>query len=709
MPAASRAAPYPALLPGDPSRLGATARGDGVNFALFSAHAEAVTLCLFSRDGRDEIARHAMVDRTDGVWHGFLPGAGPGTVYGYRVDGPWAPIEGHRFNPAKLLLDPYARALAGAFIWHDAVHGHVRGSRDGDLLRDDRDSAPYVFKAIVATEPAAPSPPLRRPWRDLVIYEASVRGLTMRHPDIPAEDRGTFRALGHPAVTAHLAALGVTALELMPVFAFLDERALVMRGLRNAWGYNTTAFFATHPPYGTTEDLARAVERLHAAGIEVILDVVYNHTAESDEHGPTVSFRGIDNRSYYRHSGVDWRRPDNPTGTGNALALHRAPVLRMVMDSLRYWVDRCGIDGFRYDLAPVLGRTENGFRADAGFFTAIHQDPVLSRVKHIAEPWDIGPGGYRLGAFPPGWSEWNDQFRDTVRRFWRGDVGMRPRLAGVVSGSAGIFERSSAPGHGAARRGPSASINFVTAHDGFTLADLVSYARKHNEANGEGNRDGTDHNYSDNLGVEGPSDDPEIRARRDLRRRSLLATLMLAQGVPMILGGDEIGRSQAGNNNAYCQDGETTWLDWSRRDPALEAWIARLSALRRAHPSLRRPHYLHGQHHSVEGWPDIAWYRPDGAPMGEADWHLAQGHALAVLLGGAAGPDRNADGTPRTDQPLMILFNACPSAMRFDLPAEGWRLRLDAARPEVEDEPVAGPAYRLAAGSVALLLRDRPA
>ncbi|MFE0754702.1 glycogen debranching protein GlgX [Inquilinus sp. NPDC058860] len=683
--------PLPDRIPaGRPWPLGATPAADGVNFALFSAHAERVELCLFDAEGRQEVARRDLPARTDQVWHGFLPGAGAGTVYGFRVHGPYAPLDGHRFNPNKLLLDPYARGLAGGFRWDDSVHGYTRGDPAADLSFDPRDSAPFVPKSVVV-DPAhdwegdeAP----RTPWSDTVIYEAHVRGLTMRHPGVPEPLRGTLGGLAHPVMVDHLHRLGVTAVELMPVHAFLDERALVERGLKNYWGYNTAAFFAVHPSYAgplpPLEALRNAVKALHRAGIEVILDVVYNHTAESDVFGPTLNFRGIDNLSYYQHAAHDRREPFNPTGTGNALDLGHPRVLQMVMDSLRWWVEAAHVDGFRFDLATTLARVECEFTPAAPFLQAVAQDPVLAHAKLIAEPWDIGPGGWRVGEFPTGWSEWNDRYRDGVRRAWRGDPGQRPELARRVSASADLFDRDG--------RGARTSINFVTAHDGFTLADLVSYAQKHNEANGEGNRDGTGDNHSDNGGVEGPTDDPAILARRLRRRRNLLATLLFSQGVPMLLGGDELGHSQQGNNNAYCQDGPLTWPDWAAADPAFLDFAARVVALRRVHPALRQPRFLHGAPDGPDDLPDIAWLRPDGQPMASADWDDPAGVGLGVLL--------SEPGTP----PLLLLLNPGPADIPFVLPPGGaWHPWLDTARTPAVPRLDAAAAYPLMAESLALL------
>jgi glycogen operon protein len=682
--------PLPDRIPaGRPWPLGATLTEDGVNFALFSAHAERVELCLFDAEGRQEIARRDLPACTDQVWHGFLPGAGAGTVYGFRVHGPYAPLDGHRFNPNKLLLDPYARGLAGGFRWDDSVHGYTRGDPAADLSFDPRDSAAFVPKSVVI-DPAhdwegdeAP----RTPWSDTVIYEAHIRGLTMHHPGVPEPLRGTLGGLAHPVMVDHLRRLGITAVELMPVHAFLDERALVERGLKNYWGYNTTAFFAVHPAYASAlpplEALRNAVKALHRAGIEVILDVVYNHTAESDVFGPTLNFRGIDNLSYYQHAAHDRREPFNPTGTGNALDLGHSRVLQMVMDSLRWWVEAAHVDGFRFDLATTLARVECDFTPAAPFLHAVAQDPVLAHAKLIAEPWDIGPGGWRVGGFPPGWSEWNDHYRDGIRRVWRGDAGSRPELARRLSASADLFDHDG--------RGARASVNFVTAHDGFTLADLVSYAQKHNEANGEGNRDGTGDNHSDNLGTEGPTDDPAILARRLRRRRNLLATLLFSQGVPMLLGGDELGHSQQGNNNAYCQDGPLTWLDWAAADPAFLDFVARIVALRRIHPALRQERFLHGAPSGRDDLPDIGWLRPDGQPMAPADWDDPAGAALGVLLSEPSAP------------PLLLLVNPGPADIAFALPPLGaWHPWLDTARtPSVPKLEAA--TYPLATESLVLL------
>ncbi|GAB1480699.1 glycogen debranching protein GlgX [Paracoccaceae bacterium] len=659
--------------------MGASLVPGGVNFAVFSAHATGLELCLYAPDGRREVARLPFADRTGDIWHIEVAGIGPGQAYGLRAHGPYEPERGHRFNPNKLLLDPYARGLTGRLRWSDAVMGYKIGAARGDLSFDPRDSGFAVPKALVvdtAFDWQGDRPPLT-PWSDTVIYEAHVRALTMRHPGLPPALRGTYGALGHPLITDHLRRLGVTAIELLPIQAYFDDRFLVAKGLRNHWGYNTIGFFAPEPRHAIRDPLAElkgAVKALHRAGIEVILDVVYNHTGEGDEWGPTFGFRGLDNASYYRtiHGG---RYYANDAGTGNTLDLTHPAVLRMVMDSLRYWVQEVHVDGFRFDLATVLGREAHGFDPQGGFFDAIRQDPVLAPVKLIAEPWDIGPGGYQLGAYPAPFAEWNDRFRDGVRRFWRGDAGQAPELARRLLGSAEKFDHS--------RRPATSSVNFITSHDGFTLEDLVSFSVKRNFANGEDNRDGHDDNHADNMGVEGPSDDPAIRAARDLRKRNLLATLMLSQGTPMLLAGDEIRHSQGGNNNAYAQDNDTTRLDWSR-DATQTGFIARLAALRRAHPVLRQTRFLHARPRAADGLPDVIWRRADGRAPSPEDWHNPGFRCLGVELRMAAeGPDA-ADA-------VFLLING-GGAVQMALPdtAPLWWHVLDTTRPETEAEPVTG-------------------
>ncbi len=656
--------------------MGATLRDNGVNFAVFSAHATEMTLCLYSSDGRRELARFAFQDREDDIWHIHIAGLEAGALYGFRAHGPYAPEHGHRFNHHKLLMDPYAKGLSGRLRWSDALMGYRVGSGRGDLSFDLRDNAFAVPKSVVVDSrfdwgnDRAP----QRALTDTIIYEAHVKALTMCHPSVPEHQRGTYEALAHPAIVDHLTTLGVTAIELLPIHAFFDDRFLVAKGLRNHWGYNSVGFFAPEPRYGghnPLKELQTAVKALHAAGIEVILDVVYNHTGEGDEFGPTLAFRGLDNASYYRLS-HDGRHYANDAGTGNTLNLTHPAVLRMVMDSLRYWVEQVHIDGFRFDLATILGREIHGFDPQGGFFDAIRQDPVLSRVKLIAEPWDIGPGGYQLGAYPAPFTEWNDRFRDGMRRFWKGEAGHAPELARRFLGSAEKFDHS--------HRAATSSVNFVTAHDGFTLQDLVTYSVKRNLANGEDNRDGHGDNHADNMGVEGPSADPDINAARALRKRNLLATLLLSQGVPMVLAGDELGHTQDGNNNAYAQDNALTWINWARADTDLAAFVARLTALRRAHPVLRQKRFLHSQLRSADGLPDVIWRRRDGATPEPGDWHDHSFRTLGAELRMAAhGPDTN-------DALFVVINGAGPTRMTMPKTAPDWWLVLDTTRPNAAPE-----------------------
>jgi len=645
------------VLEGSPHRLGAVWDGRGTNFALFSANAEKVELCLFDRRGRRELERIALPERSDDVWHGYLPDVVPGQPYGYRVHGAYDPANGHRFNPHKLLLDPYAKRLTSTFVWSDAHFGYNLRSPRADLSFDRRDNARGMFKAVVVDDAFTwgddRNPEI--PWHETIICEAHVKGLTAARSDIRPAWRGFFRGLGAPETLRHLKALGVTAIELLPVHAFVDDRYLVQKGLKNYWGYNTVGFFAPEPRYAPEDALSSfksTVSQLHQEGIEVILDVVYNHTAEGNHLGPTLSFRGIDNASYY------WLRTDDPryyddfTGCGNSVNLTHPRVLQMVMDSLRYWVEQCHIDGFRFDLATTLGRGPNGFDPHIGFFAAVAQDPVLTKVKLIAEPWDLGMGGYQVGSFPSGWSEWNDKFRQTLRRYWRGDPNMIGDLASRLTGSADIYRH-----HG---RAPRSSINFITAHDGFTLADVVSYVEKHNEANGEDNRDGANDNDSANWGAEGGTDDAKIVELRRRARRNMLASLFLARGVPMLLAGDEIGNSQGGNNNAYCQDNETGWIDWSnlgRRGEDLTGLVGRLTALRRQYPQLQPHHWLVGS--GGNAMPDILWLTPHATEMKEQDWDFPEARYLSYVL---APVDPNG-------APLLIVMNAGGDAVEFVFPA----------------------------------------
>lgn len=653
--------------PGEPTPCGATWDGRGVSFAVFSANADRVELCLFDKKGRRELHRITLPEYTDGIWHGYLPDARPGQLYGYRVHGPYDPNRGHRFNPHKLLIDPYAKALSGPLLWSDAHFGYRVGHRNGDLSFDRRNNARGVPKCVVVdtAHTWAEERPLRTPWHESVIYELHVRGFTMRHPEVPEALRGTFAGLAAPAAIGHLKALGISAVELLPIHAFLDDRHLLERGLTNYWGYNTLGFFAPDPRYLASDSLGEfktLVRHLHDAGIEVILDVVYNHTAEGNHMGPTLSFRGIDNASYYRLVPGDERYYMDFTGCGNALNLHHPRVLQLVMDSLRYWVEEMHVDGFRFDLATTLARDPASFDPSSSFLDAVGQDPVLSRVKLIAEPWDVGEGGYRLGQFPAGWTEWNDRYRDVVRRFWKGDSGQIGEFASRISGSSDIFDFGG--------RRAWASVNFVTAHDGFTLRDLVSYDHKHNEANGEESRDGTDGNHSWNCGAEGPTDDPEIRRLRARQSRNLLATLLLSQGVPMLLAGDEVGRSQGGNNNAYCQDNPTTWHDWdlSEEHRDLLGFVQRLVRFRRDHVAFHRHRFFRGRQ-TPEGIKDITWLTREGAERGSDDWSDPDDRTLGFVLSGEArGYHLAPGGTPEVDETFLAILNADPHAVEFRLP-----------------------------------------
>lgn len=674
------------ILTGDHTQLGAVYDGAGVNFAVFSANATKIELCLFSADGAEETARLTLPERTGAIWHGYVPGLRPGALYGYRAYGPYEPAHGHRFNPQKLLADPYARAFHGEWRAVEETIGHDLAD---ETRPDQRDSADFVPKSVVP-EPEQPwrgAPPPRRPWSETVIYEAHVKGLTKLHPGVPPELRGTYEALGSDAVIEHLTGLGVTALELLPVHAFLDDGFLVERGLTNYWGYNSLGFFALEQRYfgpKGAEGFREAVDRLHQAGIEVILDVVYNHTAEGDHRGPTLSFRGLDNASYYHLQASQPRFYVNDTGCGNTVAVRHPFCIRLVLDSLRYWVNVMGVDGFRFDLATTLGREAQGFDLHGGFFDAIRQDPALSRCKLIAEPWDIGPGGYQLGGFPPDWAEWNDRFRNSARKFWRKDPHSAQELAGHFLGSAQIFDHSG--------RKAFSSVNFVAAHDGFTLADVTRYREKHNEANGESNADGHGHNLSDNCGVEGDTQDPAILARRARRARNLLATVFLSQGVPMLLSGDESGRTKRGNNNSYCQDNETSWINWAKADEALLRFTKRLTALRRDHPVLRQGRYLHGRIRE-DGAQDVVWSSPEG---GALNWRDSSLDAFCLLIRGAAEAAHSPEGA------VMIAVNGGVRERRVMLPGgPGWVRELDTAAPEAPAAPVANrSAQMLAAHSI---------
>ncbi|MGN9782842.1 glycogen debranching protein GlgX [Nonomuraea sp. ZG12] len=651
--------------PGEPYPLGGTWDGVGTSFSVFSEVAERVELCLFHDDGSEERVDLPEVDGF--VWHGYLPGIMPGQRYGYRVHGPYNPALGHRTNASKLLLDPYAKAVDGELTWNEALFPYH--FTDPSRL-NTADSAPYMPKNVVINpffdwgNDRSP----RTPYHESVIYEAHVRGLTMRHPGVPEELRGTYAGVGHPAIIDHLLSLGVTAVELMPVHHYMPEHFLVARGLTNYWGYNTMAYLAPHGGYsgsGTrgeqVPEFKAMVKALHEAGIEVILDVVYNHTAEGDHMGPTLGFRGIDNAAYYRLHDNDRRYYLDYTGCGNSLNVRSPHALQLIMDSLRYWVLEMHVDGFRFDLASALARELHDVDRLSAFFDLIQQDPVISQVKLIAEPWDVGPGGYQVGNFPPLWTEWNGKYRDTVRDFWRGTHSALPEFASRLTGSADLYETSG--------RRPVASINFVTCHDGFTLTDLVSYDRKHNEANAEDNRDGTNDNRSWNCGAEGPVEDPEIVRLRHRQRRNFLATLFLSQGVPMLSHGDEIGRTQRGNNNAYCQDNEIAWIDWShlRTESDLLAFVRLLSKLRREHPVFQRRRFFHGRHPD-NGKRDLVWLTPGGTEMTAGDWHVSYAKSLMVYLNGEAITEPGPRGERITDDSFLLLINAHHEDMTFTLP-----------------------------------------
>jgi isoamylase len=662
--------------PGEPYPLGATYDGMGTNVAIFSEAAEKVELCLFDDEGRE--TRVPLPEVTAFVWHGYLPNVGPGQRYGFRVHGPWAPEEGMRCNPAKLLLDPYARAVDGEVDWDEACFGH---RFDDPTARNDVDSAPHVPKSVVTSpwfdwrNDRHP----RTPWHHTVVYEVHVRGFTQRHPRIPPDLRGTYAALATPQAIRHFERLGVTAVELLPVHQFVHDAHLIERGLRNYWGYNSLGYFAPHNGYSSSgsdgeqvQEFKSMVRTLHDNGIEVILDVVYNHTAEGNHLGPTLSFKGIDNPAYYRLMGDDPQHYMDYTGTGNSLNMRHPHVLQLLMDSLRYWVTEMHVDGFRFDLASTLARELHAVDRLSAFFDLIQQDPVVSQVKLIAEPWDVGEGGYQVGNFPPLWSEWNGKYRDTVRDFWRGEPATLGEFAYRFTGSSDLYESTG--------RRPNASVNFITAHDGFTLHDLVSYNEKHNEANGEDNNDGEGHNRSWNCGAEGVTDDVEVLELRARQKRNFLATLLLSQGVPMLLGGDELGRTQGGNNNAYCQDNEISWFDWDEADTVLLAWTQWLVQFRAEHPIFRRRRWFQGRR--IRGVPDIGWFSPDGTEMSEEDWEAGFAKSLGVFLNGDAIPSVDPRGEPVVDDSFLVLFNAHHEPIDFAVPTaygRSWSIVLDTA------------------------------
>jgi isoamylase len=696
------------IFEGAPNPLGATWDGKGVNFALFSANATKIELCLFDDKGESEIARIELPEYTDEVWHVYIKDLKPGALYGYRVHGPYDPENGHRFNANKLLLDPYAKAHVGELKWDPSVFGYILDADDADLTFDERDSAPFMQKCQVVDQTFAWEHPtrVRVPWERTIFYETHVRGYTKRHPAVPENQRGTFAGLANGEVIKHIKSLGVTSVELLPIHAFVNDSYLLDKGLTNFWGYNTIGFFAADPRFfaggpGAVAELKAMIDRFHDANLEVILDVVYNHTAEGSEHGPTLSFRGIDNASYYRLMPDEKRHYINDTGTGNTLNLSHPRVLQMVTDSLRYWVTEMNVDGFRFDLATILGREPDGFDEGGGFLDSCRQDPILSSVKLIAEPWDCGPGGYQVGGFPPGWAEWNDRYRDTVRAFWKGEEGQAAELATRVTGSGDKFNHRG--------RRPWASVNFVTAHDGFTLNDLVSYNDKHNDANGEDGKDGSSDNRSWNCGVEGPTDDPEIKALRERQKRNLLATLLFSQGTPMILAGDEFGRTQQGNNNAYCQDDDISWVNWEGIDDQgreLIDFVRKLTTLRHTLPVLRRGRFLTGEFHEDLQVSDVKWLSPSGTDLTQEQWDDPDMLCFGLVIDGRA----QASGIkrPASDATLLLVMNSYHDVVNFTLPeipgSDQWSCLIDTNAPIREELPdfESGDHYQVTGRSLLL-------
>jgi isoamylase len=676
------------IYPGKPYPLGATWDDKGVNFALYADNATGVELCLFNNGKEKKIA---LNERTHQIWHCYIPGIEPGQLYGYRVHGPFEPENGHRYNPNKLLIDPYAKAISGIINWHDSLFGYEVGHPDEDLSFSNTDSADFLPKSVVIDSHFAweDDQPPRIPYHQSIIYEAHVKGFTQQHPDIPEEIRGTYEALGHPITIKYLQDLGITAIELMPVHQFVADRHLVEKGLTNYWGYNTIAFFAPEVRYAgeidagkQVQEFKQMVKELHKAGIEVILDVVYNHTGEGNHLGPTLSFKGIDNASYYRLVEDNQRYYKDYTGTGNTLNAMLPNVLRYIMDSLRYWIQEMHVDGFRFDLASTLARELHEVNRLSAFFDIIHQDPIISQVKLIAEPWDVGEGGYQVGKFPPGWAEWNGKYRDCIRDYWIGADSMLGEFGQRFTGSSDLYQDD--------YRRPTASINFITAHDGFTLNDLVSYNEKHNEANGEDNNDGESHNRSWNCGVEGPTDDPEINKLRDRQKRNLLATLFLSQGVPMLVAGDEFGRTQHGNNNAYCQDNEISWLNWAQADEKLLAFTRKLIHIRKEHPIFRRRRWFQGQPVKGKGLEDIAWFLPEGIEMEEENWNHDFARSLGVFLNGLGLHSVGPQGEKITDDSFYVIFNAHHEALEYKLPekiySKKWKIILDTNNDEINEQ-----------------------
>jgi glycogen operon protein len=698
---------------GQPYPLGASWDGEGVNFALFSEHADKVDLCLFDHGHDEQVQSVAMPEKTDQVWHCYLPDARPGQRYGYRVHGPWEPRDGHRFNPRKLLLDPYAKSIEAWIGWSDTHFGYRVGDKRADLAIDDRDNAAQMPKCRVIDSAFTwgDDRPLRTAWHNTIIYELHVRGFTMQHPDVAPELRGTYAGLATPTVTEYLQELGVTAVELMPVHAAISDRHLIEKHLSNYWGYNTIGFFAPEIRYASTDAVSEfksMVKTLHSAGIEVILDVVYNHTAEGNHLGPTLSFRGIDNLTYYRTESGRPRHYTDYTGCGNTLNMGNARALQLIMDSLRYWVLEMHVDGFRFDLAAALARELHDMSRLTAFLDSIHQDPVLSQVKLIAEPWDIGEGGYQVGNFPPGWTEWNGRYRDHIRDCWRGEGGLMGELGYRLTGSSDLYARNG--------RRPVASINFITAHDGFTLHDLVSYNDKHNEANLEDNRDGESHNRSWNCGAEGETDSVEVLTLRARQLRNFLATLFLSQGVPMLLAGDEINRTQGGNNNAYCQDNEISWVNWElgNEGRSLLAFVQQLISLRKAHPVFRRRRFFQGQAIKGASVKDILWLTPAAKEMTQDEWDSSRAKTLGMLLSGEGIEELDGRGNRIVDDTFLVLMNAHHESAPFILPslASGtrWLALIDSARDgglKSQGRYFAGDEYPLEGRSVVVLIQPR--
>lgn len=697
--------------PGKPYPLGSTWDGNGVNFTLYADNATGVELCLFDSP-QAESKRIKLVERSHQIWHVYLPGIKPGQLYGYRVYGPYEPQNGHRFNPNKLLIDPYAKAISGRIEWHDSLFAYEIGHPDEDLSFSETDSAPYIPKSVVVDDnfdwDGDERPKI--PYHQSIIYEAHVKGLTMQHPEVPEELRGTYAAIGHPAIIKYLKDLGITAIELMPVHQFVNDRYLVEKGLRNYWGYNTIGFFAPDIAYsssgvmgGQVAEFKNMVKQLHKAGIEVILDVVYNHTGEGNQMGPTLSLKGIDNTSYYRLVEDDKRYYMDYTGTGNTLNAMLPNVLRYIMDSLRYWIQEMHVDGFRFDLASTLARELHEVNRLSGFFDIIYQDPIISQVKLIAEPWDVGEGGYQVGKFPPGWAEWNGKYRDCLRDYWRGADSMLGEFAQRFTGSPDLYQDDN--------RRPTASINFITAHDGFTLHDLVSYNEKHNEANGEGNNDGESHNRSWNCGAEGETEDEEIISLRNQQKRNFLASLFLSQGIPMIVAGDELGRTQQGNNNAYCQDNEISWLNWEKADDDLLNFTQSLIQFRKDHPVFRRRRWFQGQSVTGRGLEDIGWFLPEGTEMSDENWSHDFAKSLAVYLNGRGLHSVGLEGELIVDDDFYVIFNAFHESLNYKLPPQKygakWEKVLDTSEVKTESNTYEAEEVVCVQGRSVVLLQHK--